>query len=73
LVLYFWDFLQFSRIVSVLVEKEKRKRDEQFWAKTSPGGPIPGRNACPHARVADFADKALSFWVTASGLFALFT
>jgi hypothetical protein len=38
-------FLQFSRIVFALVEKEKEKKDEQSWAESSPGGPTMGGSA----------------------------
>jgi hypothetical protein len=45
---------------------------EENWIESGPGRPNNGRNVPTRAR-ANFADKALSFWVTASGHFALFS
>jgi hypothetical protein len=64
---FFYYFLQISKVLL----KKKRANPEQYWAESSPGWPTASRSA--RACAAVFADKALSFWITASGHYALFT
>jgi hypothetical protein len=60
-------FLQFSIDFQSLIEKEKEKRLEQYWAKSSRSGPTAQESACARAHAGYFAEWSPMFWLTQGG------